>query len=183
MPEISFANSLSFPGANVSYDVNETAHVEMDTFNRSITFANTIIANGSPGGSGQVLTSSGTSVYWSNGATANTSNTFGDYAAVGSNTLTTSSTSQVVVDAFPQATYRTVKYYVQIVANNGDVHASEILSTHNGSVVFMTEYGTVFSNVSLGTITGDISGGNVRLLITPVNSVNTIKTYRTTLTS
>jgi hypothetical protein len=183
MPVINFANSLSFPGANVSYDVDETAHVEMDTFNRSITFANTIVANGSVGGSGQVLTSSGAGVYWSNGATANSSNTFGDYAGATSNTFTTSTTSQVSVDAFPTATFRTAKYYIQIVASNGDVHASELLATHNGSVVFNTEYGTVFSNVSLASITADINAGNFRLLVTPINSVNTIRVYRTTLTA
>jgi hypothetical protein len=46
----------------------------------------------------------------------------------------------------------------------------------------MSEYGTVMTGASLATFDADINSGNVRLLVTPVNSVTVIKTILTTIT-
>lgn len=184
---IQFANALCFPGANVTYDADETAFIDMGIFYKQITIANTILANGSIGFPGDVLTSSGAGVYWApangSGGNTGTGNVAGDYAYITSNNATTSSLSQMVADSFTASAFKTVKYLVQIVANNGDIHSTEIIANHNGSATFMTEYATVYSNVSLGNIVSDISGGDFRLLVTPTVSNNTIKTFRTTINS
>ena len=86
-----------------------------------------------------------------------------------------------VVDSFQTASYRTAKYLVQMTAGT-DYHSTEILLIHDGTTVYMTEYGTIFTNASLGTFDGDISSGLVRLLVTPANINTTIKIQRLSVT-
>ena len=95
---------------------------------------------------------------------------------------TTTTTANQVLDTFAAATFRTAKYTVQVhdTANNY-YHSCEILLIHDGATVYMTEYAIVYTSVSLATFNADISGGNVRLLVTPTNSTNTIRVVRTAL--
>ena len=58
----------------------------------------------------------------------------------------------------------------------------EVLLIHDGTTVHMTEYGTIFTNASLGTVNSDISGGSVRLLVTPANINTTVKIQRLSVT-
>ena len=99
------------------------------------------------------------------------------YITVGNHT--TSSTSKVTVDSFSTSAYRTAKYTMQITS--GTVyHSEEITIIHDGTTPRIVEYGVIFSNgTSLGSFDVDISGGNVELLFTPVNSVTTLKFNRT----
>ena len=62
-------------------------------------------------------------------------------------------------------------------------HATEILLIHDGSNVYMTEYGTIYTNSSLGTFDGSILSGNVRLTVTPTNTNTTIKAQRITVSA
>ena len=87
-------------------------------------------------------------------------------------TLTTTATTQTNRILASATTYRTIKVLVQIKSST-NFHATEILLTHNGSTVYMTEYATIFSNNSLATFDADISGGNIRLLIDPNQSAST----------
>lgn len=89
----------------------------------------------------------------------------------------TASTASQVVDTFSGARYRTAKYLVQMTQGT-NYHATEVLLIHDGTTVYMTEYGTIFSNASLGTIDGDINSGNVRLLVSPTTTNTTIKAQR-----
>lgn len=94
----------------------------------------------------------------------------------GTTTVTTSSVSQVGIHSvLPITTYRTVEYTIQ-AARGTDFHATKILSIHNGTLTYNSEYGTVFNNVTLADYDVDISGGNMRLLATPASSG--ITTYR-----
>ena len=95
-----------------------------------------------------------------------------------SNTFTTSSTSQISVDAWPTTTYRSAKYFVQI-SSGIEYHIIELNLVHNGTTVFLAQYGEVITNSSLGTFDADISGGTVRLLFTGTNAVSTVKLLRT----
>ena len=90
--------------------------------------------------------------------------------------LTTTTVDQVV-DTFAAATYRTAKYIVQMSHTSG-YHSSEILLVHDGSTVYMTTYADIITNASLGTIDGDINAGNVRLLVSPVNTNTNINITR-----
>jgi hypothetical protein len=68
------------------------------------------------------------------------------------------------------------------ISSGTDYQVEEINLIHNGTTVFMSEYGTVMTGASLATFDADINSGNVRLLVTPVNSVTVIKTILTTIT-
>ena len=90
------------------------------------------------------------------------------------NGTTLSGTSEQVVDTYLSATYRTVKYIVQM-KNSTNIHSTELLLTHDGTTVYTTEYGTLITNINLGSIDADISGNNVRLKITPTQSATDVK--------
>jgi len=95
-----------------------------------------------------------------------------------SDTVVFSTTSQGAVDQFNLSTYNSAKYIVQAKIT-GEIHMTEVLVMHDGTDVFVTEYGTMFSGAaSLGTFTADINSGNVRLLFTPANTNTTVKFKR-----
>ena len=85
-----------------------------------------------------------------------------------------------MADAFPATTYRTAKYLVQMSTSTA-FHSTEVLLIHDGTTVYMTEFGTIYSGSSLGTIDGDIVGGEVRLLVSPANVDTTVKAQRLTV--
>ena len=87
--------------------------------------------------------------------------------------LTTTSTTQTSRTLGSASTYRTFKLMVQATSGTS-YHATEILLTHDGTTVYMTEYGTIFTGLSLATFDADISSGNVRLLVDPSQSASTV---------
>ena len=96
------------------------------------------------------------------------------------NTFTTVSTAQVSVDAWPTDTYRSAKYFVQITSGSA-YHIIELNLVHNGTTVFLAQYGEVLTGASLGTFDADISGATVRLLFTGANAVSTVRVLRTVM--
>ena len=108
--------------------------------------------------------------------------TFADQNSLRSTSASfTTTTANQVADTFQAAGYRTAKYLVQMTAGT-DYHTTEVLLIHDGTTAYITEYGTIFTNASLGTIDADISGGYVRLLVTPDNINTTVKTQRISVT-
>ena len=134
------------------------------------------VAGASPG---QVLQFNGTN--WVAGTSAGSSR--GSTAYDGAAELVTSTTAlnQVVVSV-AAATYRSVKYQVQVVSGS-DYHVTELFAVHDGSVTYVTEYAVLFSNASLASFAVDVNGGNLRLLVTPTNAVTTIKVAYTAVTA
>lgn len=100
-----------------------------------------------------------------------------EYIQGGSNSVNTSTTANNVVDSFPKSIYRSAKYYVQITSGS-DYHVSEVLLIHDGSDVFITEYGTIYTNTALGNVSAAINSANVELLVAPTNSSSVVKTKR-----
>ena len=88
----------------------------------------------------------------------------------GSTTATTATTSQIGIHSgLSTSTYRSVEYTIQ--ATQGiNFHATKILTIHDGTTAYNSEYGTIFNNTSLGIFDVDVSGGNMRLLVTPASS-------------
>jgi hypothetical protein len=72
------------------------------------------------------------------------------------------------------AVWRSVKYQVQVTSGSA-YQFTEISIVHDGTTVYKSEYGTVLSGALLATFDADISGGNIRLLTTPVNAVTVYK--------
>lgn len=84
------------------------------------------------------------------------------------------STAATVLDSVTASTYTTYEYLVQAKqASNGHIHSTKILLVQNGTDVFMTEYGTVYSNDILLTFDADHNGGNFRLLATKTSAAAT----------
>ena len=102
-------------------------------------------------------------------------------ALISTASLSTSTTAaSQVVDTFAASTYRAAKYMVQ--ASSGTAYqVVEVLMAHDGTSVFMTEYGSVTTGTNLVTLDSDISAGNVRLLATPTNATTTIRVVRTAI--
>ena len=95
---------------------------------------------------------------------------------------TPTAATQYVADTYSASLYRTSKYIIQLEHDSDNkYHSTEVLLTHDGTSVYMTEYGDVKTDSSLGTIDADISGGNVRLLVTPEYNNTSIKTQRITV--
>lgn len=99
-------------------------------------------------------------------------------------TLTVTNTTTVVqttVDSFSASAYRSAKYMIQI-SSSIKHHILEILVLHDGTTVYITQYGEVYTNSSLGSFDATITSGNVNLYFTPVNSLTTIKVLRQAVT-
>ena len=95
--------------------------------------------------------------------------------------LTTTSDSQAVLDVFSKESYRSAKWQIQ-VTRGGTYHTVEFLVVHNGTATFNTEYAIIKTNDSLATFDTDISGDNVRLLVTPASDTSTtFKVIRTSI--
>lgn len=77
---------------------------------------------------------------------------------------TVATTTATAVDTWAIASYRSVKYLVQITQGT-NYQFSEIVVVHNGTTTTMTEFAVVETNGALGTFTADISTGNARLLV------------------
>jgi hypothetical protein len=97
-----------------------------------------------------------------------------------STAFTTTSTSQVVVDSFSTLDFRSAKYHAQMTSGL-DYHVIELRVLHDDSIVYMIQYGEMFTNSSLGLFDAEISGSNLRLLFTPINSSTTIKMSRSAI--
>ena len=95
-------------------------------------------------------------------------------------TFTTSTTSQVTVDAFPSATYRSAKYVAQMTSNTS-YHMIELSTIHDGANVWLSQYGEIYTGSSLGTFDASITSGVLSLLFTPTNSTTTVNLVRTSI--
>lgn len=92
--------------------------------------------------------------------------------------LTTIVSSQVV-DSFSADSARTCKYIVQLEHDSDSkYHSTEILLTHNGTNVFLTEYAIVQTDSSLGEFDANISGSTINLTLTPSYTNTSIKAKR-----
>ena len=82
-----------------------------------------------------------------------------------SDIVSLNSSSQQTLLTHSASTYRSVKYNVQITQGSS-YHSTEINVIHDGTTVYMTEYGTVFTGSSLATFDATITSGNMLLQVT-----------------
>jgi hypothetical protein len=88
----------------------------------------------------------------------------------GSVTATTATVSQTAIHSgLSTSTYRSVEYTIQATRGT-NFHATKILSIHDGTTAHNSEYGIIHNNATVGVFDVDISGGNIRLLVTPASS-------------
>ena len=106
------------------------------------------------------------------GTAGTVSSTF-QVEALGIDTTTTSTTAttQVAIDTFAAATFRSARYTIQVTnSTDSTYHLTEVLLIHDGTTPQITEYGTIFTGSAEATFDADISSGNVRLLATPATT-------------
>jgi hypothetical protein len=96
------------------------------------------------------------------------------------NTFVTSSLSQIAIDQFPVLNFRSAKYEVQLTSGSS-YHVIELRVLHDGSDVWMAQYGEITTTDSLGNFDAMINGGNLQVLFTPNNPNTTLKFYRNAL--
>lgn len=93
------------------------------------------------------------------------------------------SNASINLDTFSATAYRTAKYLVQIV-DGTKIHVEEILVFHDGTNVYMTEYGIATSQGELGTFDANLAAGTITVTFqanyTPTQM--TIKLSRQTIT-
>ena len=98
-----------------------------------------------------------------------------------SNTLTTTSTSADTVASVSATVNRSATFQVQVTRGT-QYHMTTINVIHNGTVAFMSEYGTIRTGAVLATFDADINSGNLRLRATPTSADSTVfKLSKTTI--
>ena len=88
-------------------------------------------------------------------------------------TETTTTTSASTIDTFTAATYRSAQYQIQITQGS-NYHVTTLNVVHDGSQVYIMEFGTIRTGVALATFDADISSGSVRVRGTPTTSLSTV---------
>ena len=89
-----------------------------------------------------------------------------------SDTLTSTSTSANTVSSISATLNRSATFQVQVTRGT-QYHMTTINVIHNGTVAFLSEYGTIFTGESLATFSADINSGSLRLRVTPTSSDST----------
>ena len=98
-----------------------------------------------------------------------------------SDTLTTTSTSADTISSVSATVNRSATFQVQVTRGT-QYHMTTINVIHDGTQAFLSEYGTIRTGESLATFSADISGGNLRLRVTPTSSTSTVfKLSKTTI--
>lgn len=94
------------------------------------------------------------------------------------NNTTTGTTAQVI-DYYDMSIYKVVEYMLHVTDNNANNYvASKILTTHDGTVVYLTEYATLLTNSTMGYFTSNANSTHVKLNFTPVSSNTSVRFVR-----
>ena len=96
------------------------------------------------------------------------------YDQIGTSLITSTTTANQVALLLSSSAYRSAKIFVQ-ASSGSTFHSQEILMAHDGSNVYMTEYSIVNTGAIGSTFDDDLSGGNMRFLVTPTFAVTTYK--------
>jgi hypothetical protein len=101
------------------------------------------------------------------------------YGDIGCATLTTAATTALqVLDTNSITLYRSVSYSVQVTSATA-YQSCNINVIHDGTTAYISEYGDIATGIILASFDADVSGGNLRLLTTPVNAATTYKVIKT----
>ena len=96
-------------------------------------------------------------------------------------TATTTTTSESNIDTFDASIFRSAQYQIQITRGSL-YHVTTLNVLHDGTDVYMAEFGTIKTGSTLATFDADINSGNVRVRATPAFSSSTVFKISKTLT-
>lgn len=88
-------------------------------------------------------------------------------------TATTTTTSESNIDTFDASIFRSSQYQIQITRGSL-YHVTTLNVLHDGTDVYMAEFGTIKTGSTLATFDADINSGNVRVRATPAFSSSTV---------
>ena len=92
------------------------------------------------------------------------------------NTFTATTADQVL--SSNAVANKAIKYVITATHASAGTHAAEVLLINDGSNAYFVQYGDTYSNASLFSLSSDVNSGNMRLLITPVNTNTTVDTFQ-----
>ena len=101
--------------------------------------------------------------------------------SIQASTDTTTTTSASTIDSFVAATFRSAQYQIQITQGS-NYHVTTLNVLHDGTDVFLSEFGTIRTSASLATFDADINSGSVRVRATPTTDSSTVFKLTKTLT-
>ena len=87
--------------------------------------------------------------------------------------VTTTTTAETNVHAFPHSSFSGAEYLVTATEGSSR-HITKLLVTHDGSTAIATEYGGVHTNGELSTFDVEIDGAVLKLNVTPSSSSSTV---------
>jgi len=87
---------------------------------------------------------------------------------------TSSNTDLQTFDSFATSTYRSAQYNVQL-SSGTDYYVINLSLVHDGTTVYLSQYGEIFDNVALGTFDATIASSNVNVQFTPANATTVLK--------
>jgi hypothetical protein len=98
-------------------------------------------------------------------------------------TVAVPNTSVLTIDTVPVASIRAADWTVEIEDSSTlSYQMSKLMAIHDGSTTQTTEFAIVTTNNIVGILTTDISGGNMRLRLTPNTAPLVVKLVRNTIT-
>ena len=101
-------------------------------------------------------------------------------------TIAAGATAATTVTSFVAATFTSAEVLAQ-VKQGSNIHTSKLLLIHDGTDVWLTEYGTVYNSDILVTFDAIVSGGNVLIQATntaasaSANALTTVKSLTTSI--
>lgn len=95
-------------------------------------------------------------------------------------TVTTTTTSPTALHSFSTSTYRSAKYFIQMTSGSA-YHMIEVSLIHDGTTVYMSQYGEIKTGASLGTFDASITTGALSIQITPASATSTVTKAAITL--
>ena len=101
--------------------------------------------------------------------------------AIEAATETTTTTSASTIDSFTAATFRSAQYQIQITQGS-NYHVTTLNVLHDGTTVYLNEFGTIRTGASLASFDADINSGSVRVRATPTTDSSTVFKLTKTLT-
>jgi hypothetical protein len=162
----------SNPTDTLSFVAGDNIRIDADGLNKKITISAATTGVYTDGTfSGDVVAAD---------LTANNSVNIGVNSKLTTTNYDTNSLSQVVVDNFDTTLYRSAKYEVQMTSGY-KYHLIELRVVHDGTSVWLAQYGDIQTDGTLGNFDSSISAGVLQLLFTPTNSATNLKIYRNAL--
>jgi hypothetical protein len=96
-------------------------------------------------------------------------------------TLTAATAGIQIGHAFAKADYRSAEFLVKVAYGTHTEISKVLLTLDTSDNIAITEYGIVGTNGSASTVSADISGANVRLLVTTANNDSVVNVVGTLL--